>query len=170
MQLSIIVAMDQKGVIGINNTLPWRLSADLKNFKAVTMGKPIIMGRKTWESIGKPLPGRDNIIITRNPDYTADGATVFHSLDEALERYHSAVEVVIIGGHDIFKAALEQADRLYLTEVLADVEGDTWFPVFDRTEWKQTQCQQFAADEKNEYPFRFTVLERVVRVSGNSPS
>ena len=167
MLLSIIVAMDQKGVIGINNTLPWRLSADLKNFKAVTMGKPILMGRKTWESIGKPLPGRDNIIITRNPSYSADGAIVFHSLDEALERYSSAAEVVIIGGHDIFKAALEQSDRLYLTEVHADVEGDTWFPIFDRSEWKAGERLEFAADEKNDYPFSFTVLERLPRASTN---
>lgn len=161
MLLSIIVAMDQKGVIGINNTLPWRLSADLKNFKAVTMGKPVIMGRKTWESIGKPLPGRDNVIITRNPDYTADGAIVCHSLDEAISRYQASPEVVIIGGHDIFKAALEQTERLYLTEVHADVEGDTWFPVFDRSEWQASERLEFAADEKNEYPFSFTVLDRI---------
>jgi dihydrofolate reductase len=167
MKLSIIVAMDQKGVIGINNTLPWRLSADLKNFKAITMGKPVIMGRKTWESIGKPLPGRDNIIITRNPAYTADGAIVCHSLLEAIARYQASPEVLIIGGHDIFKAALEQADRLYLTEVHADVEGDTWFPVFDRSEWKATEQQDFAADEKNDYPFSFTVLDRLPLASRN---
>lgn len=160
MKLSIIVAMDQKGVIGLNNALPWRLSADLKNFKAVTMGKPVIMGRKTWESIGKPLPGRDNVIITRNPSYRADGCIVCHSLEEALQRYANVPEVVIIGGHDIFQSALARTDVLYLTDVHADVEGDTWFPVFDRTEWHQLSQQDFAADEKNQYPFTFSVLER----------
>lgn len=160
MKLSIIVAMDQKGVIGVNNALPWRLSADLKSFKAITMGKPVVMGRKTWESIGKPLPGRDNIIITRNPDYSADGCIVCHSLDEALQQYAAVPEVVIIGGHDIFKVALELADRLYLTEVHADVEGDTWFPVFDRAEWRQVERQDFNADEKNEYPFSIVTLDR----------
>jgi len=160
MKLSIIVAMDQKGVIGLNNALPWRLSADLKNFKAVTMGKPVIMGRKTWESIGKTLPGRDNVIITRNPDYRADGCIVCHGLEEALQRYANVPEVVIIGGHDIFQSALVRADALYLTDVHADVEGDTWFPVFDRTEWHQISQQDFVADEKNQYPFTFSVLER----------
>jgi len=160
MKLALIVAMDQKGVIGLNNALPWRLSSDLKNFKSITMGKPIIMGRKTWESIGKLLPGRENIVITRNKDYSADGGVVCHSLDEALQLYGAVPEVVVIGGHDIFKSALDQADRLYLTEVHADVLGDTWFPVFDRTEWKQIERQEFEADEKNDYPFSFTVLER----------
>lgn len=160
MKLSIIVAMNQKGVIGVNNKLPWHLSSDLKNFKAVTMGKPVIMGRKTWESIGKPLPGRDNIIITRNPDYSADGCVVCHSLEEALQRYAAVPEVVIIGGHDIFKDALEQVDRIYLTQVHADVMGDTWFPEFDRTEWQQVERKEFKADDKNEYPFSFVVLEK----------
>ena len=152
--------MDQKGVIGVNNTLPWRLSSDLKNFKAVTMGKPVIMGRKTWESLGKPLPGRENIIITRNPDYRAEGCVVFHSLDEALLRFSVVPEVVIIGGHDIFKAALEKADCIYLSQIHADVEGDTWFPVFHISEWEQIERKEFAADEKNEYPFSFIVLEK----------
>ena len=160
MMLSIIVAMDQKGVIGVNNTLPWRLSADLKNFKAITMGKPVVMGRKTWESIGKPLPGRDNVIITRNQDYHVDGCIVCHSLDEALQRYAQVPEIMIIGGRDIFSAALDKADRIYLTDVHADVVGDTWFPVFDRSEWQQINRQDFAADEKNEYPFSIVTLER----------
>ena len=165
MKLSIIVAMDQKGVIGFKNALPWHLSSDLQNFKSVTIGKPIVMGRKTWESIGRPLPGRDNIIITRNPDYSADGCVVCHSLEEALQPYSASPEVVIIGGHDIFRSALDMADRLYLTEVHADVLGDTWFPVFDRSEWKASERQEFAADEKNDFPFSFTLLERLPRVS-----
>lgn len=160
MKLSIIVAMDRKGVIGVNNTLPWRLSTDLKNFKTLTMGKPIVMGRKTWESIGKPLPGRDNVVITRNRDYRAEGAVVCHSLDEALTRFSEQPEICIIGGRDIFSAALDHADRLYLTEVDADVEGDTWFPVFDRSEWREVDRQAFAADEKNEYPFSIVTLEK----------
>lgn len=160
MKLSIIVAMDKKGVIGVNNTLPWRLSSDLKNFKSLTMGKPILMGRKTWESIGKPLPGRENVVITRNPEYHAQGAIVCHSLDEAFSQFGNQPEVCVIGGRDIFSAALNRADRIYLTEVDADVEGDTWFPVFDRNEWREIERQDVAADEKNEYPFSIVTLEK----------
>jgi dihydrofolate reductase len=160
MKLSLIVAMDQKGVIGINNALPWRLSADLKYFKSVTMGKPIIMGRKTHESIGKPLPGRRNIIISRNQDYSAAGCEVCHSLAEALTHCAGEPEVVVIGGRDIFIAAIDRADRIYLTEVHADVLGDTFFPVFDRLQWHEVERQKFPADEKNEYPHSFVVLDR----------
>lgn len=160
MKLSLIVAMDQKGVIGVNNALPWRLSDDLKNFKAITMGKPIIMGRKTWESIGKPLPGRDNVIITRNPEYAAPGCIVCHSLDDAIRYFAGVPEIFIIGGRDIFSAALDKADRIYLTEVHADVEGDTWFPVFDRSEWREVNHHDFAANEKNEYSFSVVTLEK----------
>lgn len=158
--LSIIVAMDQKGVIGSNNTLPWRLSADLKSFKSITMGKPIIMGRKTWESIGKPLPGRDNVIITRNSDYSAPGCIVCRSLDEAMQRFADVPEAVVIGGREIYSLALDRADRIYLTEVHADVEGDTWFPLFDRSEWNELERHEFTADEKNDYPFSIVTLER----------
>jgi len=160
MKISLIVAMDQKGVIGINNALPWRLSADLKYFKSVTMGRPIIMGRKTHESIGKPLPGRRNIIISRNQDYSAEDCEVCHSLAEALTLCAGEPEVVVIGGRDIFIKAIDRADRIYLTEVHADVLGDTFFPVFDRLEWREVERQKFPADEKNEYPHSFVVLDR----------
>jgi len=160
MKLSLIVAMDQKGVIGINNALPWRLSADLKYFKSVTMGRPIIMGRKTHESIGKPLPGRRNIIISRNQDYSTEDCEVCHSLAEALNLCAGEPEVVVIGGRDIFIKAIDQADRIYLTEVHADVLGDTFFPVFDRLEWREVERHKFPADEKNEYPHSFVVLDR----------
>ena len=160
MKLSMIVAMDRKGVIGRANALPWRISSDLKHFKSVTMGKPIIMGRKTHESIGKVLPGRQNIIITRNPDYLAEGCVVCRSLEEALRQCAAEDEAVFIGGHDIFKAIIEQVDRIYLTQVHADVKGDTWFPVFDRTEWREIERQDFGADENDEYPYSFITLEK----------
>jgi dihydrofolate reductase len=160
MKLSLIVAMDQKGVIGRDNALPWRLSSDLQHFKAVTMGKPIIMGRKTHDSIGKPLPGRRNLVITRNPVYNAPGCEVCTSLDEALAKCQTESETVIIGGRDIYEAAIKKADRIYLTEVHADVDGDTWFPVFDWSEWKKIEQQDFSADDKNEYPFSILTLER----------
>jgi len=161
MLISLIVAMDQKGVVGIKNTLPWRLSADLKYFKSVTMGKPIIMGRKTHESIGKPLPGRRNIVITRNRDYISAGCEICHNLAEALTLCADEPEAVVIGGRDIFIAAIDRADRIYLTEVHADVLGDTFFPVFDRIDWREVERTAYPADEKNEYPYSVVVLDRI---------
>ena len=160
MKISIIVAMDKKGVIGRNNALPWHLSDDLKNFKKLTMGKPIIMGRKTHDSIGKPLPGRKNIIITRNKNYTAQGCQVYHTLDEALSLCADEEEVIIIGGRDIYELALPHAHRIYLTEVHADVEGDVYFPDIDRVEWDEIERIPFEADDKNDYPFSCLILEK----------
>lgn len=159
--LSLIVAMDQQGVIGINNSLPWRLSADLKNFKKVTMGKPIVMGRKTYESIGKPLPGRENIIITRSDDYEVEGCKVFNTLEEMYEYCADVEEVVIIGGAELYKQTFAKVDRIYLTEVHTKVEGDTFFPEFDRSQWREVERKEFEANEKNQYAFSFTVLDRV---------
>jgi dihydrofolate reductase len=158
MKISIIVAMDQKGVIGRDSDLPWHLSADLQNFKRITMGKPIIMGRKTHESIGKPLPGRRNIIITRNKDYEAQGCHVCNNLDEALSLCNHNEEVIVIGGRDIYALALAKVTCIYLTEVHADVMGDFFFPVFDRSEWDVLEKVDFDADEKNEFAFRCLIL------------
>jgi dihydrofolate reductase len=161
MQLSIIVAMDKNRVIGKNDTLPWHISADLKNFKKITMGKPIIMGRKTHESIGKPLPGRENIILTRDENYQAEGCTVLHSLEDIFEHCKEVDEIMITGGSEIYKHTLDQASRLYLTEVHTEVEGDTSFPEFDLGEWKEVSREDFKADEKNDFDYSFLILERV---------
>ena len=160
MILSIIVAMDEHGIIGRNNGLPWRLSADLKYVKQTTMGKPIIMGRKTHESIGKALPGRENIVISRDTNYISDGCHISNSLEEALIHCENVEEAFILGGAELYRLALDKTSRLYLTEVHTKVDGDTLFPQFNRGEWQECSRESFAADEKNEYPFSFVVLER----------
>jgi dihydrofolate reductase len=157
---SLVVARARNGVIGRDNRLPWRLPADLAYFKRVTMGHPVIMGRRTWESIGRPLPGRHNIVVTRNPAYAAPGATVVGSLDEAWRAAGEVDEACVIGGTSLFAEALPQADRIHLTEVEADVEGDTWFPPFDRTQWSEREVARQGRDERHEHPFRILVLER----------
>lgn len=160
MQLSIIVAMDRNRVIGKNDTLPWHISADLKHFKNITMGKPIVMGRKTHESIGRPLPGRENIIITRDETYRAEGCTVLNSLEAIFEHCRDIEEVMITGGSEIYQSTLGKASRLYLTEVDAEIEGDTFFPEFDRHEWNEMSRETHNADDKNEFDYSFVVLER----------
>jgi dihydrofolate reductase len=160
MKLSIIVAMDQNRVIGNNDSLPWHISADLKNFKKITMGKPIVMGRKTHESIGRPLPGRENIIITRDKTYQAEGCTVLNNIDEIFEHCKDVEEVMITGGSEIYKHTLDQAIRLYLTEVHTEVEGDTFFPEFNQSEWNEISREAFKADEKNDFDYSFILLER----------
>lgn len=166
MKLSLIVAMAQNRVIGRNNNLPWYLPQDLKYFKAVTMGKPIIMGRKTYDSIGKPLPGRPNIVITRNTDWQAEGVSVVHSLEQALELGESLVEInggdelMLIGGAQLYTTALPQTDRLYLTQVHAEVEGDAYFPEFDLGQWQEIGREDFAADGPNPYDYSFLVLDK----------
>jgi dihydrofolate reductase len=160
MKISIIVAMDRKGVIGRDNELPWHLGTDLKNFKKITMGKPVIMGRKTHDSIGKALPGRKNIIITRDEAYEAEGCEVCHGLDEALAVCKDAEEAVIIGGRDIYELALPRAHRIYLTEVQADIMGDVYFPDIDRTGWDEIERIDFEADEQNDFPFSCSILEK----------
>jgi dihydrofolate reductase len=157
---SLVVAMARNRVIGRDNALPWRLPAELAHFKRVTMGHPIIMGRKTYESIGKPLPGRMNIVVSRNRGFTAPGVTVVDSLESAYAAAGDAEEVSIIGGTSLFEAALSTADCIHLTEVEADVEGDTWFPKFDRGEWTEREIARHPADEKHAYPFRILQLER----------
>ena len=152
--------MDRNNVIGKDNDLPWRLSADLKHFKAVTMGKPIVMGRKTHESIGRPLPGRKNIVMTRFSGFIAEGCTVAHSLDDAFQAAGDADEVMIMGGSAIYDQSLARANRLYITEVNADVEGDVYFPEFNKSEWVEIERENYSADEKNNFDYSFVILER----------
>ncbi len=152
--------MDKKGVIGLEGDLPWRLSADLKHFKAVTMNKPLIMGRKTHESIGRPLPGGQNIVLTHAKDFDAEGCTIVHSLDDAFQAAGDVDEVMIMGGSGIYDQSLARARRLYLTEVHADVKGDVNFPEFDKAEWLEIERQDHFADEKNDFDYSFVVLER----------
>ena len=162
MIISIIVAMDEKGAIGRDNRLPWHLSDDLKRFKATTIGHHIVMGRKTYESIGKPLPGRTNIVVTRNPAYQAEGCRIAHSLEGALEiaRENGEEEVFVTGGRELFAQALDIADRIYLTRVHADVPANVYFPDFDETNWSEKDSFHHEADEKNEHAFTVKLLER----------
>ncbi len=160
MIISIIAAMDIKGVIGLEGALPWYLSADLKRFKAVTMGKPLIMGRKTHESIGRPLPGRKNIVLTQSQEFKAEGCTVVHSLEEALLVAGEVDEVMVMGGSGIYDQSLNRANRLYITEVHADVSGDVYFPEFDIGEWVEIEREDHSADDKNDFDYSFVVMER----------
>ncbi len=153
MTISIIVAAAENNVIGKDNDMPWRLSADLKRFKKLTMGHHIIMGRKTFESIGKPLPGRTSVIITRNKDYRQDDCIVAHSLEEAFKMVEDE-EVFIIGGGEIYNMAFDIADKLYLTRVHATLEGDTCIPEINNN-WEEVECEKFLKDEKNQYDYSF---------------
>lgn len=159
--ISLLWAMDENRLIGKDNDLPWRLPEDLKYFKKVTMGHPIVMGRKTYESIGRPLPGRQNIIITRNPNYKVDGCDVFHSIDEFLSYYKSqSGEIFVIGGAEIFKATIPFADRLYVTKIHETFTGNAYFPELDMGKWSLISSEQGIRDEKNPYDYEFLVYER----------
>ena len=163
MKLSLLAALSTNNVIGRDNEVPWRLSTDLKRLKAMTMGHHVIMGRKTYESVGRPLPGRTNVVITRQESYAPEGVTVVHSLEDAVRIAARAGddEAFILGGAEIYAQAMHRADRMYLTRVHAEVEGDTWFPDFDDvSEWHLIDAEHFDADEKNEYPFSFLTYER----------
>jgi dihydrofolate reductase len=154
--LSLIWAMDENRLIGNNNALPWYLPADLAFFKRTTMGKPIIMGRKTFDSIGRPLPGRQNIIITRDSAFTAEGCGIANSIEEAMSLVtEEAQEAMLIGGASLYLQTLEQADILYLTQIHNTFSGDTWFPEIDMTQWSEAYREDFGADEKNPYPYSF---------------
>lgn len=161
MRISLIAALGNNRVIGKDNAMPWRLPADLKYFKRITLGKPIIMGRKTFDSIGRPLPGRTSIIVTRDPDYRAEGCVTVSSVDAALQAAEGAEEVMVIGGAELFKQILGRADRLYLTEIHADFAGDTHFPELDKAEWQEAERQDHTADTDNPYPYSFVVLDKV---------
>jgi dihydrofolate reductase len=158
--VSLIVAMAQNGVIGRDNTLPWRLPEDLKRFRSFTLGKPILMGRKTFDSIGRPLPGRDNLVLTRDRSWCAPGVAVVHSVEEALTQAGMSEELVAIGGAEIYRQVLPFARRIYLTHVHADVEGDIYFPDFDSTQWADVECRMHPADDDHAYPVTFVTLER----------
>jgi dihydrofolate reductase len=158
--ISLIVAASTNNVIGSKGDLPWRLSSDLKRFKALTMGKPIVMGRKTYESIGRPLPGRQNIVVTRNPDYVAEGCDVVSSVDAAIQATGDAEEIMIIGGTHIYEAFLPRADRIYLTRVQAEVEGDAFLPEFNSNDWHENDVEKHNADESNDYDVTCSILER----------
>lgn len=158
--ISLIVAMAQNGVIGRDNALPWRLPADLRRFKEFTLGKPILMGRKTFEAIGRPLPGRANLVLTRDPDWRAPGVIPVHSVEEALLQTRTCEELVAIGGAEIYRLLLPLARRIYLTHVHADVPGDTYFPAFDPAQWDDVEFRSLPADERHAYPVTFVTLER----------
>ncbi len=159
--LSLIVAMAQNGVIGRNGDLPWHLPADLKHFKATTLGKPVIMGRRTWDEIGKPLPGRRNIVISRRSDFTASGAEVVDSLETALGLVADAAEVMVIGGAQIYAQALPFADCIYRTLVCGEMPGDTWFPPVDWQQWRLVEEREQPADERHAWALRFQRYERI---------
>lgn len=158
--ISLIAAMDENRAIGIDNRLPWHLPADLKRFKALTMGKPIIMGRKTHESIGRPLQGRRNIVLTRNANFQAEGCEQYASLDEAIDTYADVPEIMIIGGDSLYRQALPRAQRLYLTLIEAAFDGDAWFPAYPVEEWKLIDEVSKVADETFNYAYRFVTLKR----------
>lgn len=165
--MSFIVAVAENGVIGRDGQLPWRLSSDLKLFRRLTMGKPMIMGRKTWESLGRPLDGRDNIVVTREPGFRADGALVAASPQAALALAETCAsrrgvnEVMVIGGAGVFAALLADADRIYWTEVHASVAGDVSFPEFDAASWREVSREALPQGEKDQYAATLRVLERV---------
>jgi len=159
--LSLIWAMDENRLIGSNNALPWHLPADMQWFRRQTMGKPVLMGRKTFDSIGKPLPGRQNIIMTRQRGLAIEGCTVVYSLAEALAAAGDAEEIMVIGGAEIYARLLPAARRLYMTRIEHAFEGDSWFPEFDASDWREMHSERQGADEKNAWPCSFTILERV---------
>ena len=159
-RISIIVAMARNRVIGAGNQLPWRLPADLKHFRRLTMGHPIVMGRKTYESIGRPLPGRTTVILSRDPAYTAPGCIVLASIDQALALAAGGEEVFVIGGAELYQQMLKRAQRIYLTEVAADVAGNVLFPELDLTQWREVDRRIHPADSKNRYSCAFVTYDR----------
>lgn len=165
--VSMIVAMAKNRAIGIENRLPWHIPEDLKYFKAVTMGKPIIMGRKTYESIGRPLPGRANIVVTRNSAYAPEGVTVVNSVAEALGCAKKAAEsvaeteVFIIGGEQLYRESLPFAEKIYLTEIEIELEGDAFFPIINSAEWRELSRQKNVSEGRDRLPFSFVTLGRL---------
>ena len=161
--ISLIVAMDRNNLIGVNNQLPWHLPNDLKYFKRVTTGHPIVMGRKTRDSIGRNLPNRENVIITRNPAYQCEDCTILHSVQEFYEwsKEKQAEEIFIIGGAELFAETIKKTDRLYITQIDHNFAGDTFFPALNWQEWKLVSEKKGEVDEQNIYPHTFLVYERV---------
>jgi dihydrofolate reductase len=161
--LELVVAVARNGVIGRGNALPWHLPEDLRYFKRLTLGGPILMGRRTWESIGRPLPGRTNLVLTRSAGFEAPGATVVHTLDEALAAAGAAPALRVIGGAELYRLCLPSAAVLYLTEVDADIEGDVHFPAWDRKDWVEVRREAHPADARHAYGYAFVTLERRAR-------
>ncbi|MDD9266363.1 dihydrofolate reductase [Paenibacillus sp. GCM10023248] len=159
MSISFIFAMDRNRAIGVNNTLPWHLPADLKFFKAVTMGHPILMGRKTYESIGKPLPGRRNIVLTQNPAYRAEGCEVIHSVSEAVQAFRDE-ELFVIGGAEIFRLFASEVDRMYITFIEHEFAADTYMSELDLSDWTLVSSEQGERNEKNPYEYYFRIYQR----------
>ena len=154
-RVSLIVAMAKNRVIGLNNTLPWHLPADLKHFKELTMGHHIVMGRKTYESIGKPLPGRTSVVVTRNPVYSVPGAVVVNSLEAAISSCGDDEEIFVIGGAELYRQAITLADRIYLTEIDANIDGDAYFPEFTHSEWDELAREKHSQQEPLPLEFHF---------------
>lgn len=160
-RLSLIAAMARNRVIGLHNRLPWRLPADMKRFRELTTGHTIVMGRKTFDSLARPLPNRTNIVVTRDRAFRPDGATVAHSVEDAIARAGADREIFVIGGEQIYRQTLPVADRLYLTLVDSDFDGDAWFPEYDAKEWKEIASERHRPDDKNLHGMRFVTLERM---------
>jgi dihydrofolate reductase len=160
MKISIIVAMASNRAIGQNNKMPWHLSADLKKFKEITMGSPILMGRKTFESIGRPLPGRSNIIISRNKNYHQNDCLVFNNVEDAIIASEKYDEIFVIGGASIYKSTLSKANYLYLTQIHKEFEGDTFFPVIDNQIWKEIEREDVNDDASVDFTYSFLKLEK----------
>lgn len=161
--INLVVAMARNGVIGAGNRLPWRLPKDLAYFKAVTWGHPLLMGRKTFESIGRPLPGRESIVLTRNPDWHAEGVVTVSSLQQGISEATKRTDkgqLMVIGGEQIYRQFLPLADRLYVTQVLAEVEGDAYFPAVDWDNWQCVEAEFHQADDRNPYSYSFDVYWR----------
>ena len=160
MTVSLVVAAAKNNVIGRDGELPWHLPDDLRHFKRLTTGKPVIMGRRTFESIGRPLPDRRNIVMTRDPDYVATGCDVVTSVSDALDLAGDGMEVMVIGGGQVYRDFLPRADRIYLTRVQADIEGDTHFPEIDASDWMLVSSEHHDTDEKHAWAFEMMVFER----------
>ena len=169
--IALIVAMGENRAIGRGGDLPWHLHSDMRNFRKITMGKPIIMGRLTFASLGRALDGRVNIVLTRNAAFTAPGAVMAYNLEEALDVARRAAkrsgvdEIMVMGGEDVFREVLPQASRIYLTEVHAAPDADTWFPELDMGEWREVSREAHEAGPKDDHAFSFVVLDRVSRSS-----
>lgn len=163
MTISLVVAASENNAIGKNNQLIWHLPNDLKFFKNTTWGFPVIMGRKSFESVNKPLPGRTNIVITTNPDWRAETVIVVNNLKDAIQKAAetNSKQIFIIGGGEIYKQSMDIADSIFITRVHADLEGDTFFPVIDKSKWKLTSNQDFEADEKHAYSYSFQIWEKI---------
>ena len=161
MIISLIVAMGNGRVIGMENRLPWHLPADMKHFRSLTMGKPVLMGRKTFDSIGKPLQGRINIVVSLDPDFHPEGVTVARSIAAALAAGEEAEEIMVIGGASFYAQLLPQAQRLYVTEIHHDFPGDAYFPAWNPEEWREIERKDHGADSVNIHPYSFVTLERL---------